>query len=221
MKDVTLRSTAYFDHRTDIFRRAAARCHFPLGIERRINRARIRGSRSSAKSACFGLAAHTPCSPPRPEIEFQEILIGAPVPKVLDWSYAKLGFLDELKDISPFMFVICALIFISLWLVVVNVVNSTFRPISINKVPTIGSQEVRSSEVADPGDAATGPPAAAVVSGLDPTSFALDRIHLEQAIRVLFAVGLPVLAVWYVTGAFGNEPLYPRGRQTISTLYLD
>ena len=169
-----------------------------------------------------------------PGIEFQEIIAGRPVPSLLDWSYAQIALLSEVRDISPWAIAVCALIFGTLWMTIVRILNPTFRPLSrrifwesepiLSQNESVGAATVESvcgsegvivhTDSADETLRTDSPAVSAIKSGIEPAHITLDRIHLEQALRLLLAVGLPILAVWYTTGSFGNEPLIGRGHQT-------
>jgi hypothetical protein len=160
-----------------------------------------------------------------PGIEFQEIVDGRAVPRLLDWSYSQVGLLNEVREVSPWTVVIGALIFITLWMTIISVLNPTFRPLSrrLGDIPVpkpVTNVEDDTSEPAivtqheSEAGITESPPIVAGNTRANQAHITIDRIHLEQALRLLLAAGLPVLAVGFVTGAFGNEPIVGRGHPT-------
>lgn len=127
-------------------------------------------------------------------IEFQDVIDGRPIPHLLDWSYVKIGLLAAVRDLSPLALTASAcVIFCSLLLLCICVINPTFKVLS------------RSQPTAPQTDVVTGTDPEPLTAVL--THIHVDRVHLDQALRITLIAGLPVLAIWLMTGGFGNTPL--------------
>lgn len=172
---------------------------------------------------------------PGTEVEFQEVFKGRPVPHLMDWSYSQIGFLYSLKDKSaPWLIGAGALILGSLWMVCVFLLNPTFRPLyrPIDEPADLTGHSPDSEEPAETlheiqdqselgvgalttADSGPAQQSLEAHSGTGQHNISFDRVHLEQAVRLLVVVGLPVFAVWYVTGGFGNDPMISSGHHTL------
>lgn len=108
-------------------------------------------------------------------IDYLEVLDGAPVPHLLDWNLFQIQVLVTLSDMSlPFRILFGALLFGLLWLLSVSVLNPTFRPLHLARVPRADGRLHR--------------------------TFVSQPSHLRKAIRCLLAVSLPIAAAWLIAG---------------------
>lgn len=185
---------------------------------------------------------------PGTSITFREIVEGLPVPKLVDWSLWRIDQLIDLRDMGDIpRYVFGSLLFGSLWLLAVSILNPTFRlftriPVSplrpevsrlpeekIDRVPSTPTEAVEPLETppaSDMPDEEEVPESVELLS-TDPfpdtrdpktplgnsapgeansalTLWALDRVHLEQAVRFLLLIGIPLLLVWLATGGLSQ-----------------
>jgi len=140
---------------------------------------------------------------PANSLVFRDLLEGRPIQKVLNWYQTSVPLLVDVRDLHPaFVIAMWVVLALSLCMVCISVLNPSFRPISRSHgIPEPEQQEQANSD-------------AGVSSRLRSraqTLIHIDRVHLDQALRVLIVCGLPVLAIWLLTGTFGLSPIIAGG----------
>lgn len=171
---------------------------------------------------------------PGQSTNYQEIADGLPVPRLLDWNVSFIELLMSLRDAGPGLLALERFfLFGALWILIVRALNPTFRlliPAAVSALSGEGSQrahpqqtsapdvetlpEADQSDIAPPlALSATPPPPATALNA------ALEFHGLMKAVTLLLLVGLPVVVVFILTGAFdvpnyedASGPLLPTGQ---------
>ncbi len=140
---------------------------------------------------------------PANSLVFRDILDGRPIQKVLNWYQTSVPLLVDVRDLHPaFVITIGVLLAFALGIASIAVLNPTFRPVSRSH----SGDKQEPQQEADSGSALS-----SRLRNRAETLIHIDRVHLDQALRVLIVCGLPVLAIWLLTGTFGLSPIIAGG----------